>query len=348
MEEIRVNRLPLLTYRYLKTNDTPLSFDEPKEGKKPIFSDTTYVTEGGSLPEEFRGASIETVAAAKRGAAYTITIPEGVSTTLSITAEADEMHPGFKGQFIFHIKEGASLNLIWRIRGGHEKGTSVAAAYYEVEKNGSLKVSRLESGMDHTIFYDQRHAVLHENATADFLAAELGGENIIVHSYGKLIGDNSSMTENAIYVAKGSQHLDFFYHIDQIGKKTNAEVNVNGALDDEAKKVFRSTLNFIRGCSGSVGDEGDYAVQLSPRTKNISIPLLLCTEDDVQGNHASSSGQLNQDTLYFIMSRGFSLEEARRIIVESIIRPIIDKMDESVRDEVLEEVRTKLDSKENK
>ena len=43
------------------------------------------------------------------------------------------------------------------------------------------------------------------------------------------------------------------------------------------------------------------------------------------------------------MSRGFSLEEARRIVVEALIRPIIDEMDESIREEVLEAVRNKLD-----
>ena len=44
MEEIRVNRLPLLTYRYLHTNDTPLDFEAPKEMGEIAFSDTTYVT----------------------------------------------------------------------------------------------------------------------------------------------------------------------------------------------------------------------------------------------------------------------------------------------------------------
>lgn len=82
------------------------------------------------------------------------------------------------------------------------------------------------------------------------------------------------------------------------------------------------------------------------RQKNISLPLLLCTEDDVQGNHASSAGQLDANTIYFLMSRGFSLEEARRIVIEALIRPIIDGMDSSVRDEIITELRQKLDSKE--
>ena len=154
------------------------------------------------------------------------------------------------------------------------------------------------------------------------------------------------MRETALYAAAGRQAWDLFYHIDHIGKESNAVIDVKGSLSDTAKKIFRGTLDFKRGCSGSVGDEGDYAIQLSPKTKNISLPLLLCTEDDVSGNHASSAGQLDMNTIYFLMTRGFSLEDARLIVVEALIRPLIDRLDESVREEVLAEVRRKLDTKE--
>lgn len=87
MEEIRVNRLPLLTYRYLHTNDTPLSFEPPKGAGSFTFSDMTCVREGGSLPENFDGASKETVLTAEKGSHYTITIPEGKSQHLVIDVQ---------------------------------------------------------------------------------------------------------------------------------------------------------------------------------------------------------------------------------------------------------------------
>ncbi len=340
MEEIRVNRLPLLTYRYLHTNDTLLDFEAPTETGEVVFSDTTYVTEGGSLPAEFDGASKETVAACEAGQGYTIQIPEGQKASLTITLQ---VRPHFAGQFLFHIGKGASLSLVWRVKGADQEGTCLHAAYYELAKQATLTVSTLEQGHAKTTVYDQRHIVLADGAKAHFTGAELSGEKIIVHSYGKLLGKKSEMVEKAVYAATGTQHLDLFYHIDHVGEETKAEIDVKGALSDESKKIFRGTLDFKRGCSGSVGDEGDYAIQLDPKTKNISLPLLLCTEDNVQGNHASSAGQLDENTIYFLMSRGFSKEEARRIVIEALIRPIIDEMDETVREEVVSAVREKLD-----
>lgn len=142
MEEIRVNRLPLLTYRYLHTNDTPLSFEPPKGAGSFTFSDMTCVREGGSLPENFDGASKETVLTAEKGSHYTITIPEGKSQHLVIhvqpTADA-------AAAFLFRLEKGASLSLTWKLTGGDREGTCVLAAYYDLAEEAKLHVSRLKA-----------------------------------------------------------------------------------------------------------------------------------------------------------------------------------------------------------
>ena len=72
MKEIAINRLPVLTYRYLKTNDTKILFSAPQVSAAADFSDKTYATIGAEFPENFEGASAETLAAALAGEKYTI------------------------------------------------------------------------------------------------------------------------------------------------------------------------------------------------------------------------------------------------------------------------------------
>lgn len=62
----------------------------------------------------------------------------------------------------------------------------------------------MEKGLTHATIYDQRHTHLARKAKAVFLAAELGGQNVIVHSYGKLEGDKSTMQEKAVYAAEAT------------------------------------------------------------------------------------------------------------------------------------------------
>ena len=104
MEDIRINRLPLLTYRYLHTNDTPVAFEAPEKGNRPVFSDLSHVKEGGALPENFRGASEETVKALEKGSHYTITIPAGEKADLTITLSGDGDVSDFAGTFLFHLE----------------------------------------------------------------------------------------------------------------------------------------------------------------------------------------------------------------------------------------------------
>ena len=345
MKEIAINRLPILTYRYLKTNDTKIIFAAPQASAAADFSDKTYVNVGAEFPEDFEGASAETLAASLAGEKYTITIPSGMQAKLTIEIKLEEQHAGYAGAYHFLLQKGAQLELVWKLSGTETAQSSYLASYYELEEAAELKISKLQADLGEATLYDQRFFKLGKSAQADVVSAELGGKQVIVHSRGNLNGDEAALTERTVYSGTGKQHLDLFYHIDHWGKKTVSLIDGKGALAGEAKKIFRSTLDFHRGCAGSAGEEGDYAVQLSPKAKNISLPLLLCTEDNVAGNHATSTGQVSEEDVYYLMSRGFSWEEARRIIVESLMRPIIDSLDPSLQETALEEIRRKLDAK---
>ena len=345
MKEIAINRLPILTYRYLKTNDTKIIFAAPQVSAAADFSDKTYVNVGAEFPENFEGASAETLAASLAGEKYTITIPSGMQAKLTIEIKLEEQPAGYAGAYHFLLQKGAQLELVWKLSGTETAQSSYLASYYELEDAAELKISKLQADLGEATLYDQRFFKLGKSAQADVVSAELGGKQVIVHSRGNLNGDEAALTERTVYSGTGKQHLDLFYHIDHWGKKTVSLIDGKGALAGEAKKIFRSTLDFHRGCAGSAGEEGDYAVQLSPKAKNISLPLLLCTEDNVAGNHATSAGQVSEEDVYYLMSRGFSWEEARRIIVESLMRPIIDSLDPSLQETALEEIRRKLDAK---
>lgn len=343
MELEHVNRLPMPTYRYLKTNDSALPFRMPARMGRAVFSDPSLLTEGAELPETFSGASERWLEAAAAGERLTIRVPAGEEKMLAAEIVMDEAHPDYAGTFRICLGKGAKLRLLWKISGGEEEGAAALACSYELEEGAELHVSSVERGMRKKILCMQRVTETGAAAKAVFAGAQLGGETVIIHSRSRLAGRGSFLGEYGVYAAGDTQALDYFYHADHLGEETESDIEVKGALAGRSKKVFRSTIDFKRGCSGAVGSEGDYVIQLDPATKNISLPLLLCTEDNVSGNHASSAGQIDEGTVYYLMSRGLTKEEARRIVVESLIRPLIDRMDESLREETLAAVREKLD-----
>ena len=122
--------------------------------------------------------------------------------------------------------------------------------------------------------------------------------------------------------------MDINYVADQRGKKTDVLMNVKGVLMDKAVKTYRGTLDFKSGSSGSVGDEQEDTLLLSPDVVNRSMPVILCQEEDVEGRHGATIGQLGEDLLFYINSRGIDEKEAKRLMVraklDSVARLIPD------------------------
>ena len=107
------------------------------------------------------------------------------------------------------------------------------------------------------------------------------------------------------------------------GAKSESHILSKGALSGNSKKVFRGNLFFETGSVQSVGKEKEVVVLLNDKIKSDSIPALLCSEDDVIGEHAASIGQLDHEKLFYLMSRGLSLEAAKRLVIKASFEEVL-------------------------
>lgn len=83
---------------------------------------------------------------------------------------------------------------------------------------------------------------------------------------------------------------------------------------------------------------------LSDTAKSLALPMLLCSEEEVEGNHASSAGKVGEKELFYIMSRGFNEKEAMKLLVRAKFNNIIQNIkNQELRDEILEEIDNRLD-----
>ena len=180
-------------------------------------------------------------------------------------------------------------------------------------------------------------------AHVEFVAADAGRGNFSADVEIELVGDNSSAQLDAVYFGDGNRRLDFNYVIRQRGKNSSAAMNVRGALLDNCDKIFRGTLDFQKGAKGSVGREVEEVIILSPGTRNRSVPLMLAAEDEVDGHHAVSVGRLDEEKIFYLMSRGLDEAQTQRLIVEAAFNPVVEKIpDENLRAELLTRLQERL------
>lgn len=121
------------------------------------------------------------------------------------------------------------------------------------------------------------------------------------------------------------------------------KIEAQGALKDTAKKHFKGTINFKKGSKKAKGNENEFCMLLSDTAKSISLPMLLCSEEEVEGNHSSAAGKLDNKALFYMMSRGFDKKAALKLAVKAKFNEIIQGIhDEALKNEVLYEIDERL------
>ncbi len=242
--------------------------------------------------------------------------PENVTGQLQHTAL--QVDAGKKDEVVYVNREGGAQDLTIDIAAGAQLHLiNVQLAPVDAAYTSRIKVH------------------VGEDAQFSYTVVEGGSRHTASELTVELAGDESRADVWGLYFGDGEQKIDLNYIIRQQGKRTDANMQVRGALLGHSEKTFRGTLDFLEGTKGSVGRENEEVTLLSDAVRNRSVPIMLSHEDDVDGHHAVSIGKMDEAKLFYLMSRGLDLAEAQRLVVEASFNPVLDRIhDEALRTEI--------------
>lgn len=367
IENKALNTLPVITWRWLKVNEAKLkdfqfqqippynktfinndNFDEiivRKMNSSVRFNENiNYFTN----KEESYGVSAEFVKLGEKqyNSGVFIHVPRNTKLQEPIKLEykLDSKNSAVVDNNIIIAEENSEVTIVIDystvddIEAFHNGITKVYA------RDGSvvniIKVQRLSDKSHH---FDSHVSYSGYGTKVNWIQVELGAKNSITNYVNNLNEENSESNVSSIYLADGERYIDLSYLMNHRGRRSISSIETRGVLKDKAKKVFRGTLDFKKGASRSKGSEEEYAILLDKTVKSDAIPLLLCGEDDVEGQHAASAGQIDSDKLFYLMSRGIDEKEAKKLIVEASFTPIIDKIPvEALREVISQEIHRRL------
>lgn len=185
---------------------------------------------------------------------------------------------------------------------------------------------------------------IEKTANINYYIVDFGGKNSITNYYSNLLGEESNNTLNTIYLGGKDQLFDLNYIAELRGKKSNINIEVQGALKENSKKHFKGTIDFKKGCKKATGNENESCMLLSETAKSLSLPMLLCSEEEVEGNHSSSAGKIGEKELFYIMSRGFELKEAMKLMVRAKFNKILTGIEnDELKNIILREIDERLE-----
>ena len=202
-------------------------------------------------------------------------------------------------------------------------------------------INLLNSNSEH---FEAMENILEDNSDLNYTIIDIGGKNSIQNYYSNIIGKSAKNDLKTIYLGSENQIKDINYIAELRGQKSFVDIDVQGALKENAKKNFKGTIDFKKGCKKAKGNENEFCMLLSEKAKSLALPMLLCTEDDVEGNHSTASGKVDKEQLFYIMTRGLSYKEAVKLIVRANFNKTIERiLDEEVKQNIIKEIDERLD-----
>lgn len=259
-----------------------------------------------------------------------ITISKPFEKPLILTFDFDK--PSAAAQIIY-AKENTKGTIILIYKGNGPASILQTKVYAESYANIHLiKAQLLDSGALH---FDDTQVFCEENASVKFTQIELGASHVNSGLHVNLNGYQSSFDSKVAYLCQNDQILDMNHIVYHYGKKSECNMQVDGTLKDNAQKAYRGTIDLKKGCCGAKGHEMEETLLLSPKTVNKSLPVILCDEEDVEGEHGATIGRLSSDILFYMQSRGINEKEAEVLMSRAKIQAAVDLIpDEQVKEQI--------------
>lgn len=171
---------------------------------------------------------------------------------------------------------------------------------------------------------------IHQDAAVDVKQYALGGSTIGLGLTANLVGSRARLDLNNRYHATHEETLDINHLVRMRGTSTRAQLTESGVLNEAAKKTLRATIDLIRGAKDAQGNEIETVMILGDDVVNKTMPVILCDEDDVAGNHGATIGSVSPEQLDYLAARGLSRQAAEQLFVRALFEDAIINAPEEI------------------
>ena len=171
---------------------------------------------------------------------------------------------------------------------------------------------------------------VHQDAAVDVKQYALGGSAIGLGLTANLVGARARLDLNNRYHATHEETLDINHLVRMRGTSTRAQLTESGVLNEAAKKTLRATIDLVRGAKDAQGNEIETVMILGDDVVNKTMPVILCDEDNVAGNHGATIGSVSPEQLDYLAARGLSRQAAEQLFVRALFEDAIINAPEEI------------------
>lgn len=253
-------------------------------------------------------------------------VPKGVKVDIPLQSYF-RLNAKGAGQFehtLIIVDEGASLQFIEGCSAPKYNEINLHAGCVElfVKKDGYLRYSTIENWSKNMMNLNTKKVIVEENGTIEWVTGSFGSKISMLYPMSILNGENSKCEFTGISFAGKGQNLDTGLKIVHNAKNTSSVVNSKSISKDGGICTFRSDIKVRPRAEKSKVTVSCESLMLDSISKSDTIPVNEVETDDVEFSHEAKIGKISDKTIFYLMSRGISEEEAKAMIVRGFASPI--------------------------
>ena len=239
------------------------------------------------------------------------------------------------GKTLVILQDGAEATLLSETASTEHEGEGLHCGSIELilEREARLRYVNLQNWGSGVWHFAHQMGHVGANSSLQWTIGALGSRLAKVNQHVALTGQDAEAQVNGVMFTQGKQHLCYNTHQHHKAAYCRSDLLYKAALQDKSRTVWRGMIKVDEGAQRTDAYQRNDSLMLSRTARADSIPGLEIEADDVRCTHGSTSGRVDDQQLFYAMTRGYTRKEAVRMIVEGFFQQVFDRITiESVRE----------------
>ncbi len=226
----------------------------------------------------------------------------------------------------FDLESNSSLKIIDYSIDKSENNFVNIVYNFNLEKDAILKNYKLDKEENNNIKYSYNNINLDTNSVAENFILSLGSKFIKNEINCNLHGKYSSAFVNGIFNLDNNKNHEIRTSINHLNENTKSYQLIKSVLGENTKSAYQGKIFVKSNAQKTDGYQLSKAILLSDNAEFNAKPELEIYADDVKCSHGSASGSLNQESIFYIMSRGLNYKEAKELLINGFLLDVVEKI----------------------
>ena len=229
----------------------------------------------------------------------------------------------------FEVEKDSSLRLIDLFKDASEKNFLNIFYNFDLKENAVLKNYKIDKFENKNIKYSFNNIDQEKNSISETFILSSGSKFLKNEINCNLKGKYSSAFVNGIFSLNNDKHHEIRSIINHLTDNTKSYQLIKSVLEDSSKAVYQGKIFVNSDAQKTDGYQLSKAILLNKDSEFNAKPELEIYADDVKCSHGSASGSLNEDSIFYLMSRGLNYQQSRELLINGFLLDVVEKITDS-------------------